>query len=404
MSGGNHIVLVACASGKKSQPMLAKDLYSSTLFNYTRCFAESFGDRWYILSAKHGLLSPDDKIDPYDVTLNKKGRSERKKWAKEVFGQLKPVIAGEDLVTILAGCDYRQFLVPMLQNASVQVNEPLNGLGIGEQLQWLKHTTQDTQRISHLERVYKLLNRLDSIDSQFLRLKELDGNQEWPERGVYIVFNPEETRSIRPSITRIVRVGTHAVSSGSKSRLWTRIRAHRGTERGTGNHRGSVFRRHIGEALLNCSDDLDSESWGEGQSAPKSIREKEEAIERAVSEYVGELIIAWISVNDPPGPESDRAYIERSLVSLISYGGVPIDRPSPAWLGRYSPYERIRRSGLWNLDYVGKAYDRRFLKILEYHIERTCNKDYSMVSSQAPENWSDAVRDLPSRSQLGLFE
>jgi hypothetical protein len=63
------IVLVACSARKRGTPCPAKDLYTSTLFRYSRRYAEQFGDRWYILSARHGLLSPEARISPYEQTL-----------------------------------------------------------------------------------------------------------------------------------------------------------------------------------------------------------------------------------------------------------------------------------------------------------------------------------------------
>lgn len=39
--------------------------------------------------------------------------------------------------TILAGDRYREFLTPMLQARGVQVDVPMQGLRIGEQLRWL---------------------------------------------------------------------------------------------------------------------------------------------------------------------------------------------------------------------------------------------------------------------------
>lgn len=43
----------------------------------------------------------------------------------------------------------------------------------------------------------------------------------------------------------------------------------------------------------------------------------------------------------------------------------PIDHPSGSWLGRHSASDKIRRSGLWNVDYVDQACDPAFLDVLE---------------------------------------
>jgi hypothetical protein len=75
----------------------------------------------------------------------------------------------------------------------------------------------------------------------------------WPDRGIYFFFHPDETRESSDQL-RVTRIGTHAVSEGSSTSLWDRLRTHRGAQRGTyeggGNHRGSVFRKRVGEALI----------------------------------------------------------------------------------------------------------------------------------------------------------
>lgn len=48
----------------------AKDAYISPYFKKNRAYAERFADRWVILSAKYGFLSPDEKIQNYNVTFS----------------------------------------------------------------------------------------------------------------------------------------------------------------------------------------------------------------------------------------------------------------------------------------------------------------------------------------------
>jgi hypothetical protein len=67
------IALVACVSKKNTTPMPARDLYISAWFRKASMYAARVADRWYILSAKYGLVAPDTMIKPYDETLNKMG-------------------------------------------------------------------------------------------------------------------------------------------------------------------------------------------------------------------------------------------------------------------------------------------------------------------------------------------
>ena len=56
------IALVACVSRKTPGPLPAQDLYVSDWFRKASAYARRVADEWYILSAKHGLVSPDTVI------------------------------------------------------------------------------------------------------------------------------------------------------------------------------------------------------------------------------------------------------------------------------------------------------------------------------------------------------
>ena len=163
-----------------------------------------------------------------------------------------------------------------------------------------------------LERFYELLGILAAQPGQCRALSEYTGRSDWPERGVYFFREPGEHRSGLPGGSRIVRVGTHGVSGGSKSSLLGRLRAHRGSLDGGGNHRGSIFRLHVGAALLARDREVIEElpTWAKGSSAPRLIRANEAAHERRVSEKIGAMSVLWVDVPDDPGPGSRRAYIE----------------------------------------------------------------------------------------------
>lgn len=90
-----------------------------------------------------------------------------------------------------------------------------------------------------------------------------------------------------------------------------------------------------------------------------------------MSDYIRNLPFLWVKVEDEPGPDSDRAYLERNAIALLSnYERKPID-PRENWLGQYSRSQKIRESGLWNVNHVDEEYDPQFLDILEERIEQT---------------------------------
>jgi hypothetical protein len=88
---------------------------------------------WFILSAKHGLLHPDQVIEPYDLTLKAMSRAEQQGWALRVLVTLDHLEIREASFYLHAGVEYRRFLEPFLHCAV-----PLRGLGIGEQLGWYR--------------------------------------------------------------------------------------------------------------------------------------------------------------------------------------------------------------------------------------------------------------------------
>lgn len=217
-----------------------------------------------------------------------------------------------------------------------------------------------------LERFYQLLAALEAQPGQGRRLSEYTGRSGWPARGVYFFREPGESRDVDPSVSRVVRVGTHAVSAGASSSLWGRLRTHRGGSDGGGNHRGSVFRRHVGAALLarDRAEIEDLPTWGVKSSASRAVRAGEAAHERRVSAYLGGMTVLWVAVPDEPGPGSCRAYLERNAIALLSNGLRPLDRPSKTWLGLHSPYFEIKQSGLWNVNHVEQRYEPGFLDVL----------------------------------------
>src|SRR5688500_18134199 len=110
-----RVALVSCVKSKLNRPAPAKDLYTSPLFRALRTYAESHADAWYILSAEHGLVHPDQVLAPYERTVNRLDRAERLQWAEKVRLDLASRLpAGADVV-ILAGGRYREGLVPFLR-------------------------------------------------------------------------------------------------------------------------------------------------------------------------------------------------------------------------------------------------------------------------------------------------
>jgi hypothetical protein len=138
-SAEGTVYLVSCVGKKRSAPAPAKDLYTSEWFRRARRYVEASGRPWFILSAEHGLIAPDDIIAPYEKTLNNMGVAERRAWASRVKQQLTECRPKIDRVVIFAGQRYREFLTDYFRDRSIDLEVPLKGLRIGEQLSWFGH-------------------------------------------------------------------------------------------------------------------------------------------------------------------------------------------------------------------------------------------------------------------------
>lgn len=222
-------------------------------------------------------------------------------------------------------------------------------------------------RSRNLTQFYELLADLERRTGGKRVLSECTGRMKWPRCGIYFFFELGETRSDTGSEPRVVRVGTHGLKSGSKTKLWTRLSQHRGAVRtGGGNHRGSIFRLIVGTALAEKYAETSVSSWGVGNSASREIRLQEHDHEKRVSGVIRAMPFLWLEIGDEPGPQSLRGVIERNAIALLSNYNKPcLYPPSLAWLGTFCDRERVRRSGLWNQNHVDEQYDPDFLDGLE---------------------------------------
>lgn len=140
-----RIALVSCVKTKRKATVAAKDLYISPLFKGMRNYAEQNADSWFILSAKYRLLRPDEVIAPYELAMKAMPKRKRLAWAEQVQCQLLEFLPAGALVVILAGRDYHKDLVPFLKSHGFTVEVPMEGLGFGPRLRWLKEHMCDEQ-------------------------------------------------------------------------------------------------------------------------------------------------------------------------------------------------------------------------------------------------------------------
>lgn len=112
-----------------------------------------------------------------------------------------------------------------------------------------------------------------------------------------------------------------------------------------GNKHGSVFRLHVGTALLD-RDHAPREQFIEWFGNHSSMPE----VERLVTEYmVQRFFIRCLEVRNRPLRE---AWERRLIYTLAQCLGCV---PSEQWLGRWAIYPEIRGVGLWNVEHTMKG-------------------------------------------------
>jgi len=134
----SDVTLIQCTNAKRDEPAPAKHLYdASAYFCAMRRWARARGDPWYILSAKHGLVAPDTRLEPYD----ERGLSEAQ--AETIATQLHA--DGVDTVHVTAGTDYTEPLVPELEARGIDVVNHFAGKRIGTRRSELEQAARELE-------------------------------------------------------------------------------------------------------------------------------------------------------------------------------------------------------------------------------------------------------------------
>lgn len=421
MSKRQRIGLVGSVTAQPSSPSPAIDLYRSADFLAARRQVESSCESWFILSPRHYLAGPNDWLEPYAETMADMDAAEREKWSAKVLAELERRVGplegktfelhappefyehgleqglraagaklliggrngdGPDAAGVSAGdvaeSEAEAAAAPTSTPArapkrrKVKAAEPEAPTPAAAAAPARARSVKKmpvSERRTLLDEFYGLLEeQADAIGGRW-SLPDCSGDDHWPQQGVVFFFEPGELREDGET-PRVVRVATHAVTPGSKIRLWDRLRSDRGAiggaNPGSGNHRASALRRHIGKALIARDGYPEAaETWGSTGRVSAETKQREMALEIAVSRHIGAMDFIWMEV-----PElEDRVAIEMGIVALLSnLDREAVDPPSPDWLGRHVG-PPIADSGLWNVDYTGRHPEPDVLAVLRRLIE-----------------------------------
>jgi len=191
--------------------------------------------------------------------------------------------------------------------------------------------------------LHQILNQLPRYDYQY-------DPEQIPNNGILFLFeNGEEAHGY----DRIVHVGTHR----GEDRLPLRLNDHFVNE----NKDFSILRKNIGRAILNKNDAPFIKQWEVDLTSRKAREQyswqidinKQEQIESLVTSYIhSNFSFCVIEVND----RDKRIYLKARFIA--TFAQCDTCRPSRDWLGEFSPKEKIRTSGLWNVRYQnGEAFN-----------------------------------------------
>lgn len=132
------IVIIGCGKRKQAVPRPARDLYTGSLFRACRRYAETLPgcNGWAVLSAEHGLVLPDETLDPYERKMLLRGE-ELRAWAEKAADRYEQVFGTLDC-QCLAGAMYSRPFTSELYARGVRCKEPLEGYELGQRLSWLR--------------------------------------------------------------------------------------------------------------------------------------------------------------------------------------------------------------------------------------------------------------------------
>ena len=187
--------------------------------------------------------------------------------------------------------------------------------------------------------LHKIFNNLERFTYPFEnRLNS------FPDNGVYVKFEKGENHN---GLDRIVRVGTDTGENNLKKRLIEHFI--------TENKNRSIFRKNIGRALLNKENNPYLKYW-ELDTTSKADKEKnlklldlefEAKLEREISNYIKTNFSFCVFRVET---KEQRLFWESKIISTLAFK----TKPSENWLGNFSTKDKIKQSGLWQVQGLKK--------------------------------------------------
>lgn len=153
VNGRTSLVIVPCGSRKiwHSSPqagqIAAKKAYTSQLFKAHRDYAQMFGTQWRILSAKYGILHPDQLIGNYDCKFDASYLDIKNWWKLETMVLQARALRSCDQLVLLGGTLYRAIMRKVFMGIYLpsQVFEPFAGCDLPTTIRNIRRTLRRTK-------------------------------------------------------------------------------------------------------------------------------------------------------------------------------------------------------------------------------------------------------------------
>lgn len=265
------VILIGCVKRKLATAAPAKDLYVSPLYRKGRAYAEHAGVPWFILSAQHGLVAPDDELEPYDLRLRAMSQQYRREWGGRVVEALREALGSIDglSIEVHAGSAYVDPIRNELRSAGATVIEPLAGLALGPRLAWYGDRAitpaspaprpDVDDLIARLLRAGEAISPADFLATGASLLRSPGLYSWWVDAAGAANLTTGLHHPVEPGLIYAGLAGaTRSGGRRSKNTLWGRIKTmHLG-----GRHEFSTFRLSLGSVLAESRGDQEIDEPG----------------------------------------------------------------------------------------------------------------------------------------------
>ena len=336
------IALISCINEKNSKFNFIKDIdKESQLFKLSIDYSKKIADEVYILTTKYGIIKEEDYVSSYDEVPNFRSEVENRLWALGVLEQLsKFTNIHSDEYVILATKNYYRNYVKFLKN----VETPLIDMSLDDKISFLKEELNEEEDVkkSYSEKFHILFNSMKRYNH--------NNFDDIPfTNGIYVILDKKEKYK---SLDRVVRIGTHE----NDNKLIQRIKKHYKK----GFKDSSFLRKNIGKSILSYNKHYYLYIWNinfndkDNQHKFNDLRDMriEDELDEKITNYMKDRFeIVCFEVNN----FKERCRLEEGLINTIYKDKEFV--PSSTWLGKYSPTQEVKDSGMW----VSKGLDKKSL-------------------------------------------